>query len=429
MQQCLTTEGDLNESDSNNSNNSPNQGNDSAGPRGGAGTEVNSASGSSDQDRSSGGGSSNARTKRSLGPTYSQRDNKRPRQHSDFQVILNASPISGGNICFLTLGFQELHLAFNCPRENLLSHGFSEYSVIPMPVSVPSGTDKPPRRGSFTTSIGSSSGASSSGTTANSIENQPLFSPHSGPVVPEGIAATRSTDNSLTQPASQSIVESSNATSVIESSSQKALPIVDHAGVILDTKVHQSTKGIVWGGKMYLEGLKPAPKPVHVVVKLADWERDSEAPEGSQTPYGKSLCYEAKIYHHLVGSNIGPHFYGVFNNSGSIALVLEYKGKRLPDFGTLTDDRYFHSCMMGSGIFSDIAVFSFSRKQMLFNQACNLHSLGVKHKYLAPRNVLVNKEGDLTIVDFHRSKLGHKCKGSRRCSELRDFAEHLQIVV
>ncbi|KAJ3923471.1 hypothetical protein F5877DRAFT_63273 [Lentinula edodes] len=385
MQQCLT-EGDMDESDSDHSNNSPNQSNNPAGPRGGAGAEVNSASGSSDQDRSSGGGSSNARTERSLGPTYSQRDNKRPRQHSDFQ---------------------ELHLAFNCPRENLLSHGFSEYFVIPMPVSVPSGTDKPPRRGSSTTSIGSSSGASSSGTTANSIENQPLFSPHYGPVVPEGIAATRSTDNALTQPASQSIVESSNATSVIESSSQKALPIVDHAGVILDTKVHQSTKGIVWGGKMYLEGLKPAPKPVHVVVKLADWERDSEAPEGSQTPYGKSLCYEAKIYHHLVGSNIGPHFYGVFDNSGSIALVLEYKGKRLPDFGTLTDDR----------------------KQMLFNQACNLHSLGVKHKYLAPRNVLVNKEGDLTIVDFHRSKLGHKCKGSRRCSELRDFAEHLQIVV
>ncbi|KAJ3859921.1 hypothetical protein EV359DRAFT_67750 [Lentinula novae-zelandiae] len=387
MQQCLT-EGDMDESNSDNSNNSPNQSNDPAGPRGGAGAEVNSASGSSDQDQSSGGGSSNARTERSLGPTYPQteRDNKRPRQHSDFQ---------------------ELHLAFNCPRENLLSHGFSEYFVIPMPVSVPSGTDKPPRRGSSTTSIGSSSGASSSGTTANSIENLPLFSPHSGPVIPEGIAATRSTDNSLTQPASQSIVESSNATSVIESSSQKALSIVDHAGVILDTKVHQSTKGIVWGGKMYLEGLKPAPKPVHVVVKLADWERDSEAPEGSQTPYGKSLCYEAKIYHHLVGSNIGPHFYGVFNNSGSIALVLEYKGKRLPDFGALTDDR----------------------KQMLFNQVCNLHSLGVKHKYLAPRNVLVNKEGDLTIVDFRRSKLGHKCKGSSRCSELRDFAEHLQIVV
>lgn len=126
----------MDESNSDNSNNSPNQSNDPAGPRGGAGAEVNSASGSSDQDRSSGGGSSNARTERSLGPTYPQteRDNKRSRQHSDFQVILNASPISPsrGNICFLTLGFQELHLAFNCPRENLLSHGFSEYFVIPM---------------------------------------------------------------------------------------------------------------------------------------------------------------------------------------------------------------------------------------------------------------------------------------------------------
>ncbi|KAJ3864732.1 hypothetical protein EV359DRAFT_81168 [Lentinula novae-zelandiae] len=111
---------DTDEGDSDSGRNSPDQGNDSAGPRGGAGTGGNSGSGSSGQGRSSGGGSSNARTKRSLGPTYSQRDNKRPRQHSDFQVILN-----------------RLHLAFNCPGEQLLSDGFSKYSFIPMAESTP----------------------------------------------------------------------------------------------------------------------------------------------------------------------------------------------------------------------------------------------------------------------------------------------------
>ncbi|KAF8828681.1 hypothetical protein HHX47_DHR3000095 [Lentinula edodes] len=285
-----------------------NQGNDSAGPRGGAGAGGNSGSGSSGQGRSSGGGSSNARTKRSLKPTYSQGDNKRPRQHSDFQVVLN-----------------RLHLAFNCPGEQLLSDGFSHYFFIP----------------------------------------------------------------------------------TAESSTGNPLSIIDHAGVILDTKVHQSTIGIVWAGKMYLEGLASVPKPLRIVVKLADWERDSEAPEGSETLHGKALRSEAKIYHHLVGSNIGPHFYGVFNNSGSIALVLEYMGKRLSNFGTLTDDS----------------------KHKLYDQVCNLHALGVQHNDLAPRNILINKEEDLTIIDFHQSELGHQCKGSGRCSELRDFAEQLRIVV
>ncbi|KAJ3864727.1 hypothetical protein EV359DRAFT_81163 [Lentinula novae-zelandiae] len=76
-----TDEDDTDNGDSDNGSDSPDQGNDSAGPRGGAGAGGNSGSGSSGQGRSSGGGSSNARTKRSLEPTYSQGDNKRPRQH------------------------------------------------------------------------------------------------------------------------------------------------------------------------------------------------------------------------------------------------------------------------------------------------------------------------------------------------------------
>ncbi|KAJ3923473.1 hypothetical protein F5877DRAFT_74335 [Lentinula edodes] len=428
-----TDEDDTDNGDSDNGSDSPDQGNDSAGPRGGAGAGGNSGSGSSGQGRSSGGGSSNARTKRSLEPTYSQGDNKRPRQHLDFQVVLNVSLISPGNM-FLILGFQRLHLAFNCPGEQLLSDGFSHYFFIPMaessagvsggaatnitaalPVSVPSGTVTPPRRGSLTSSISSGSGTSSSDTdafwsptsTVSSIHSLPLSSPQSSPVRPKGITTTRSTDNSLTQTTSQSVVESLSATSLIESRTQNPLSIIDHAGVILDTKVHQSTIGIVWAGKMYLEGLASVPKPLRIVVKLADWERDSEAPEGSETLHGKALRSEAKIYHHLVGSNIGPHFYGVFNNSGSIALVLEYMGKRHSNFSTLTDDS----------------------KHKLYDQVCNLHALGVQHNDLAPRNVLVNKEGDLTIIDFHQSELGHRCKGSRRCSELKDFAEQLQMVV
>ncbi|KAJ3900971.1 hypothetical protein F5879DRAFT_371098 [Lentinula edodes] len=258
----------------------------------------------------------------------------------------------------------------------------------------------------------SGSGTSSSDTdafwsptsTVSSIHSLPLSSPQYSPVRPKGITTTRSTDNSLTQTTSQSVVESLSATSLIESRPQNPLSIIDHAGVILDTKVHQSTIGIVWAGKMYLEGLASVPKPLRIVVKLADWERDSEAPEGSETLHGKALRSEAKIYHHLVGSNIGPHFYGVFNNSGSIALVLEYMGKRLSNFGTLTDDK-------------------------LYDQVCNLHALGVQHNDLAPRNILINKEEDLTIIDFHQSELGHQCKGSGRCSELRDFAEQLRIVV
>ena len=96
---------------------------------------------------------------------------------------------------------------------------------------------------------------------------------------------------------------------------------------------------------MYLEGLQePQESLPRVVVKLADWVSDSNAMEGSVSEDGKVLRKEASFYNHIACNasipNITPRFYGIFNNSGATALVLDHAGTRLRNFNKLSKDRY-----------------------------------------------------------------------------------------
>ncbi|KAJ4483859.1 hypothetical protein J3R30DRAFT_1842925 [Lentinula aciculospora] len=228
----------------------------------------------------SGGGSSKLGTKRGPSPSFVRRDKReRPQQPSDFQIMLN-----------------QVHIAFNCPQEQLVSNGFSKYLVIPaespasaippihiatLPFQVPTGIVTPPPRDSSTASI--TSGSVTPMSIASSTYPVPLSSAHSSHMDAKGTAGRLNTHF-----ASQS---SSELTELLHPSS-----IVKHAGVILDARIHQSMIGIVWAGNMYLEGLKPAPKPFRVVVKLVDWERDSDMPDGAETLHGEALRHEARVH-------------------------------------------------------------------------------------------------------------------------------------
>ena len=69
------------------------------------------------------------------------------------------------------------------------------------------------------------------------------------------------------------------------------------------------------------------------------------------------------------------------------------------------------------------------RKRKLFEMAEQLHKLEIKHCDLSPRNILRDKEGELSIIDFHVSQLGHKCPGSVACDELKQFAKDMSLKV
>lgn len=51
------------------------------------------------------------------------------------------------------------------------------------------------------------------------------------------------------------------------------------------------------------------------------------------------------------------------------------------------------------------------------NHVVSLHERGVLHNDLEPRNVL-NASGQLKVIDFGISELGHSCSGASDCLSL-----------
>jgi serine/threonine protein kinase len=61
----------------------------------------------------------------------------------------------------------------------------------------------------------------------------------------------------------------------------------------------------------------------------------------------------------------------------------------------------------------------------VYAAARSLHNAHVIHNDLEPRNVLVDKKGEVHLVDFHVSNIDHDCGGPGRCDELDNLAERL----
>lgn len=199
-----------------------------------------------------------------------------------------------------------------------------------------SGTSPISRQDSFFWSDNSSSGRSSP------TDTTPTSSAFSSPLSHsrgEGVSVTPST---LMQP--HSSLDSVKETPSARTAEFPAPVVPDdrfvvfYAGTILDIKLLENSEEgnvwDVWGGRLILEGLSSPIDHFRVVVKLADWERDSET-EGNISKGGGTILKEAEVYEHLaeVAPELTntPHYYGVFNCWGSIALVLGDSGERLPE--------------------------------------------------------------------------------------------------
>ncbi|KAE9406389.1 hypothetical protein BT96DRAFT_1054785 [Gymnopus androsaceus JB14] len=351
------------------------------------------------------GGTAQKRGRESTSDSTGNTD-KRARQHQ-------------GNIQIRPEG---LHLAFNCPGTHLGSSGFSHFTRIsPSTISEPaenpldlparfSRTKTPSpssRRPSFASiSSGTPSSSSRSSDSRSVLSTPPTdfsattsftpFSLHSNPVSKDVQIASASSQTLGPNPSafvdSQSDDESSSSN------------IVSKVGVILEEKISGSTGIIVWRGKLYLEGpLAEGQEPLPVVVKLADWETNSEAEEGTETTHGGTLRREAEIYEliALEGSKLIPPFRGT-----------------LPFYGV------YSKIWAPLRLFSDSVVrtlgsprlSTLSRKKgsrFFLTELVNLHAIGVEHGDVAGRNILEgteDSEGPL-IIDFEDSKLGHNCLG------------------
>ncbi|KAJ3999111.1 hypothetical protein F5050DRAFT_1805353 [Lentinula boryana] len=405
----------------------PDGGNGRGGGSGGAGSAGGSGAGNSH----SGPHGESSHNKRYAGAedSSSRSSAKRGRHHADINVQAD-----------------EIHLAFNCIQPLLQSSAFSHYFRVPnlstgttdfpIPYDRSKSFVTPPRRILAAAIASRNEGDPDLPIVDTSQRRSSVASNASGTSTLSSNAADSSfwsspksaTSSAYTAPPSSTPSSPSGAQKGVAPGITMAHPniaaistpadpqmhvdlsvVVRHGGTILDTKISQSAIGIVWGGNMILEGLSFAVDPIRVVVKLADWDSEMEA---SISEHGKAILEEAKIYEYLAEiapkSDIIPHYYGVFNGAGSIALVLSDEGERLPRgaFEALDDDK----------------------KRKVFAMTEKLHELGIEHRDISPRNILMDQDENLRIIDFHISKLGHKCPGPVACGELKQLAEDLKLV-
>ncbi|KAJ7241960.1 hypothetical protein B0H12DRAFT_1236908 [Mycena haematopus] len=147
---------------------------------------------------------------------------------------------------------------------------------------------------------------------------------------------------------------------------------------------------------------------IPIAVKMAisrDNPNPDEADDGRDT-----IRQEGLVYDYLAKSGrqgITPCYYGVFEDRvGTVALILDNDGRALKTFINL----------------------SVEQRHKLFAKVLEMHSAGVRHNDLEPRNVVQDSEGDLKIIDFHVAEINHRCRGEEKCKELKKFKHALGLV-
>ncbi|KAK0214300.1 hypothetical protein IW262DRAFT_266938 [Armillaria fumosa] len=112
----------------------------------------------------------------------------------------------------------------------------------------------------------------------------------------------------------------------------------------------------------------------------------------------------------LKGCSLVPQFYGTFQRpaGGWFGFILENVGDSLEDVYSSE----------WSYVKADLGVVEWKN---LVDSVKKLHSLGVMHGDLEPRNVARTREGTFKFFDFGQSEM-HRCRKGR-CEEVRELLD------
>ncbi|KZT07522.1 uncharacterized protein LAESUDRAFT_758531 [Laetiporus sulphureus 93-53] len=170
------------------------------------------------------------------------------------------------------------------------------------------------------------------------------------------------------------------------------LPLTPRAGIFLNKQTAVGRYSQVWGGHALVESL--GGETIEVALKTAVDE-----------PSGLKLRQELdayKILHQHPG--IGPRCFGLYEDStGTTVLVLEYCGTALTDYD-----------------------LDLTTREAIYHQVAELHKAGIVHEDLSPRNILLQENSAVRIVDFETFWSGHVCPGPR-CFELKILRSKLEL--
>ncbi|KAF7356987.1 Kinase-like protein [Mycena venus] len=396
--------------DDNQGGSSDNRGGGGAGGSGGAGSS-GGAGGSGGGAGGSGGGPGNGSSGGGNGPRRSMR-------------------LKGaGNGQQDNLNLDGVHLAFKAARHHLWSKGFSHFRRLVDATAAtpnPALSDLTPRVQDHGSAYFSGSRNIEATFTLNPSDQQrraSAGSTHSS----RSTASHTSVKSLFSDSTSSSMPTSPSTTASFAASSRDGSPFpeksaglqtgsseptsapVCNAGILINDSLGKSAIGIVWSGNMVLEDGNDDDYSIPVAVKMAILKgRDNTDPE-AETDERDTIRREGLVYDFLVKSGkegITPRYYGVFEDSlGTVALILDNGGTALKTFNNLPGEQ----------------------AQKLFAKAEGMHSVGVRHNDLVPRNVVQDSEGNLKIIDFHIAEMGHRCRGRQECKELAKLSKALGL--
>ncbi|KAJ6466658.1 hypothetical protein C8R47DRAFT_1234534 [Mycena vitilis] len=274
-----------------------------------------------------------------------------------------------------SLDLDGLHLAFKTNKNHLWSTGFSHLKRLPpMTAAARHSARKLQMKdaGERTSSVPTS------------------------PATTTSFTDELSRDNSFSEKSLSHQVASSSVT-------------IRNAGILLHEVLGESAVGIVWSGKLIPEDGSDEDSSITIAVKMAvpRGNANSEAEEDER----EIIRQEGLVYDFLAKSgkqefDITPRYYGVFEDDiGTVALVLDNGGEALKTFNSLTSEQ----------------------TQKLFAKAVEMHTAGVYHDDLVPRNIVQDSKGELRIIDFHIAKMRHRCHGKEKCNELLKLSNALGL--
>ncbi|KAJ7173665.1 hypothetical protein C8R46DRAFT_1083583 [Mycena filopes] len=318
------------------------------------------------------------------------------------------------------LELDAVHLAFKAPEKHLWSTGFShftrlkpkaapditpvqEFPPVSFPVTSRLGTFLPeyPSDQRRRVSGGSARSSASSASTRTSVPS--LFSEptSSAPTSPSTTSSFTHASSRGSSPFPEKASHDGGAHPPTSATS-----VCDAAGIVINAVLGESAIGTVWSGRLIPEDGTNDDYSIAIAVKMAIAQDNDE--DGREDPRD-AIRWESSVYDLLVKSGkqaISPKYYGAFEDRlGTVALVLDNAGIALQDFKAAKKPF----------------------RQALLAKAVEMHSAGIYHNDLVPRNIVQDSEGELRIIDFHIADLNHRCRGEDKCEELVAFRAALGL--
>ncbi|KAK6978126.1 hypothetical protein R3P38DRAFT_2747069, partial [Favolaschia claudopus] len=341
---------------------------------------------------------------------------------------------------------QQLHVAFNAPKRNLVSNGFEHYERIPPP-NIPDPTapafrfadlsdvdeerpTTPPTKFSSISDVDGSpqvaarsphrldgrkaSVGSVASRSVRSISSVPSLSGTASTAGSDSPPATPSTTSGFPSGSKESspLAKKRTQTAVGEvqvDPLQTIAPKIQYAGVFIEAVIHEKIgRPTVWSGRLILEDdTVESTIPIPIVVKMAVVEYQ-EGDESDGKEAADLLRHEGVVYEALAKAGLGgitPPYYGAFENDlETVLLILDDGGETIDSFEKLSKEQ----------------------RQELLTMAETMHRAGIVHNDLKPRNVVQDSSGEVKIIDFDMATKGHRCPG-KECEELVEFARALKL--